>query len=124
MSGFFTPNPKKNFTDNYGEHLDAVKRHAREVEESFWKNKSMAERLVFIRGEIVAHIHCSDTLYDRYDYADTFLGATAVPIFSVLDAVIACALATWHGLNSLAVMTGCADGDADEHIALIPHLIF
>jgi len=115
MVGFFTPNPRKNFVDNYGEHLEAVNVRTSQAEHDFWETESAYDRLVFIRRELAAHIHCSEVLYDGYDYADVLMGTTAVPLFSALDAVVASVFATWHGLNSLAVMAGCADDDEGKH---------
>ncbi|MFW2569543.1 hypothetical protein [Legionella sp. 29fVS95] len=104
-TGQNTPDVKKNFFQNYADHLDFLeekfkKKGAKLMEMTF------DDGLAFLSEQALERLKIFESLRDGHDYFDEVVGATAIPLMSLAVATVATAAAIWEGVQDLAIHTG------------------
>jgi hypothetical protein len=110
------PDPKKNFFQNYNDHLNSLERNfIKKIDTSKTGNyaeifnsiKTKAkyhpgQLLQFATQEILAPLYVFDKLRDGHDYFDEVSGATVVPLLSAAAFLGFTTRAIWEGIQKLA----------------------
>lgn len=121
----YTPNPKKNFFQNYSDHLKYLNEKFSRSWNKIVKAESVDEQLALIGHEAFKRLNLFERLRDRYDYMDEIVGATAIPAMSLVASVAALAIAVWQSAQELALITGLAEEhDRKGHLALAGDALF
>ena len=107
-----TPNPDKNFFQNYYSHVKQLGINLEETTKGFFKSEDMLE---FLINEILGHMNMLDALRDGYDYADEVAGATVVEWLGSALTFGLVAAAVWQGAHMLAINTGLVEDDGEYH---------
>lgn len=77
-----TANPQKNFFQNYLDHLAQLKKDGKTIHQTFFQAPTMHSTGTLISQEILPRLNMFDSLHDKYDYADEYLGATVQPMIA------------------------------------------
>lgn len=108
------PDDYKTFFQNYAAHKKFIElKHSKMLDE--YRLKQGSEKLSFIVQQIAAHMTIFETLWDRYDYVDELLGATALPLLFTGFAIQQLGLAAWEGIQALAEQFNLKEKDGNEH---------
>ncbi|MCC5013649.1 MULTISPECIES: hypothetical protein [unclassified Legionella] len=110
-----TPDAKKNFLQNYSDHLDQLEIDAKKIWEKTKNKGSFEEAFNFIKDEATKRMNFLEGFRDRYDFADEVVGATAIPALGMVASVAALGYAIWEGAQALAIHAGFAKDDGKEH---------
>lgn len=102
MAFFSKPDPKKNFFQNYSDHIDYLMSQLQEVGTAINNAQSMTEALNIINDEATKRMNMMESLRDGYDYMDEFVGATAIPTMGLIASLAMLGLAVWEGAQTLA----------------------
>lgn len=100
MSKFFatkTPNKKKNFFQNYYDHVSYLKVELEDLYKKLHKTDN-AFKLLFNEG--LKRLSVFDALRDGHDYFDEVLGATVMPIMAAGASLALLGLAIWEFVQS------------------------
>ena len=109
-----TPDPHKNFFQNYGDHFHYLKHDAVGIYEKYGKSD---RKLSLLTQEILARLTMFDALRDGYDYFDEVVGVTVIPFLSSAAAMCLGALALWEGAHALAIKAGMLTNDGGDHVS-------
>lgn len=124
MPKFFTqhkkPDPKKNFFQNYGEHLNYLEHQATKKMRGSPDNfnvfldsialESIAQELLDAK-----HLMVFDALRDGYDYTDELMGASVIPVMAMGTALFNAGMSIWEGSQALAIRAGFTKNDHIDH---------
>lgn len=117
------PDPKKNFFQNYDDHLSSlfVKLYEslpindfEDLQNTMLNTPS--EFLGQVSNEAVKHLYLFDALRDGYDYFDEVVGATAIPLLTGLASLGLATAAIWEGMQALAIKLGLQQPDHERHL--------
>ncbi|WP_298627384.1 hypothetical protein [uncultured Legionella sp.] len=111
-----TPDPQKNFFENYSDHLGFL---IIKFEQKFLQLQQMdsaQNALHFISKEALRRLNMFEQLRDRYDYFDEILGATALPALCLITSIASLSAALWESTQALAIKTGFTRNDNEDHL--------
>ena len=126
MIGFFkyngydnyqTPNSRKNFISNYGDHLKYLM-EVQLVEKivAFEEAKNFTELLRLVDDEeLKKHLLVFDKLRDGHDYLDEVGGVLVVPFLGVGASALSLGAAIYEGGVALGIRYNLIDDDDKEH---------
>lgn len=111
------PDPKKNFFENYSDHLDMLEINFQKGLKSLDYRSNFSDLMYtgFFSLLDPKHLLILDALRDGHDYMDEFLGTTVVPIISLLASVASLGLAIYEGAQKLTIATGLQKDDHEDH---------
>ena len=112
LPGQKTPDPRKSFFENYYNHLHQLGLKSEITAQKFARSNN---KLEFAIKEALAHMTIFDALYDGYDYFDVVGQATIVKYLGSAATIGLLALAAIEGAHMLAIKTGYARHDEDNH---------
>ncbi|WP_133128090.1 hypothetical protein [Legionella nagasakiensis] len=110
------PNDKKNFFQNYNDHLQYLQVDL--AEKLLAKHpRGSHDLLAALMDEILSlkHLTMFDGLRDGYDYFDEVMGASVVPLLGVGAMVGSVGLAIWEGIQALAIKMNLQENDYGQH---------
>lgn len=110
-----TPNPKKNFFQNYSDHLNYLEQEIKEAWEKMQKTKTLEEQLNLISDEALKRLNIFERLRDGHDYMDEVVGATALPAMGMILSIASLAATAWEGAHALAIHFNLAKKDGEDH---------
>lgn len=111
-----TPDPKKNFFENYSDHLDFLIQKFEQKFQQMQQMNSAMDMLRFIGKEALRRLSMFEQLRDRYDYFDEVVGATAMPALGLITSIASIGAALWEGTLTLAIKTGLKRNDYEDHL--------
>ncbi|KTD14531.1 hypothetical protein Lgra_0562 [Legionella gratiana] len=109
------PDPKKNFFQNYSDHLDYLQHEFEEFWIKLEKTKKLEERLNLMSNEALKRLNIFERLRDGHDYMDEVVGATALPALGMIVSIGSFAAAVWEGAQALAIHVGLTKKDGEDH---------
>lgn len=109
------PSPKKNFFQNYSDHLDYLQLEFKKVWEKLEATRSFEKQLDIISDEALKRLNIFERLRDGHDYMDEVIGATAIPAMGMVLSIASFAVAIWEGVQALAIHIGLAKKDSEDH---------
>lgn len=119
MPNFFhaqkTPDSKKNFFQNYSDHMDYLQKYYYEGWLKYRNIRTLEEKLDFIEKHALQRLTVFERLRDAHDYFDEVVGATALPALGLLVSVASLGLALWEGVKLLAAFAGLGHVSAKEY---------
>lgn len=110
-----TPNPKKNFFQNYADHLNYLEDEVKKAWEKMQATKTWDEQLNLIGDEALKRLNIFEKLRDGHDYMDEVVGATALPAMGMILSIASFAAAAWEGAHALAIHFNLAKKDGEDH---------
>lgn len=111
-----TPDPKKNFFENYSDHLDFL---ALKLDQKCYQLQQIdntADAIRFIGKEALKRLTMFEQLRDAHDYFDEVLGVTVLPPLSIIISVAALGQALWEAAHHLAIKSGFTRNDYTDHL--------
>ncbi|KTD34368.1 hypothetical protein Lmor_1765 [Legionella moravica] len=111
-----TPDPKKNFFENYSDHLDFMIIH---FQQKFNKLKNINDldvALDYIGDEAIKRLKMFDPLRDGHDYFDEVVGATGLPALGIIASIASLGTAIWESAQALAIEMGIKRNDREDHL--------
>ena len=110
------PNSKKNFFQNYSDHLDHLETEFQKAFNDFTKKKTLCKQLDFISGEAVKRISIFEKLRDGHDYFDEVVGATALPLMALGMSLAALGKSILEAGTALAINLNLIEDDRNDHL--------
>ncbi|WP_367607394.1 hypothetical protein [Legionella sp. W05-934-2] len=112
------PDLKKNFFENYSDHLESLKFKFLDTLKQNVENGNDLSDVMFTGSALLLdpkHLLILDALRDGHDYLDEVVGATVVPIVGALASLAAFGLGIYEGAQSLAIQSGLVKDDKKDH---------
>ena len=114
---FKTPNAKKNFFQNYADHLNyLIEVQLLDKLNKINEAQNFTQMLaVFNDEELMKHISIFDKLRDGYDYMDEVGGVFVAPVIATAASLAALGLAIYEGFYALAIRCNLLEDDGEAH---------
>lgn len=109
------PDSKKNFFQNYADHLDFLHIKFKKKYEQFMDTETIEEKLSILGNEALERLKVFEQLRDGHDYFDEVVGATAIPLIGAIASVCSLAIAIWDAAQLLAIKAGFVEDDGINH---------
>lgn len=110
------PDPNKNFFLNYSDHLDYLQMKYEKRWNKLVRLEGLEERFNFLVKQALKHISIFEQLRDGYDYFDEVVGATALPVVSLVVSIAEIGIALWESFRALIINIGLANHDGEDHL--------
>ncbi|CEG57734.1 hypothetical protein [Legionella fallonii] len=110
-----TPDPKKNFFQNYSDHFDYLQEKYEKVWHKLVEKQNLEEQFNFLNKQALKRLSIFEKLRDGYDYFDEVVGATALPAIGLVSSIATLGLALWEGIRALVIKIGLVNNDGQEH---------
>ena len=111
-----TPDPKKNFFENYSDHLDFLIMHFEQKFNKLRNFEDIGTALEYIGDEAIKRLKLFDQLRDGHDFFDEVVGATALPALGIIASIASLGTAIWESAQALAIKAGIARNDHEDHM--------
>ncbi|WP_133129788.1 hypothetical protein [Legionella yabuuchiae] len=112
------PSRTKNTFQNYYDHINCLLEDLTETMNDIENDLSQGDvntALSKISQEVLKRLTMLEPIYDRYDYFDEIVGATAVSLLGISISLTSLALAFWESIQLLAINAGIKQKDGENH---------
>jgi hypothetical protein len=110
------PSPKKNFFQNYSDHLDFLQDKFYKKFDELMHKGNLDEAFNYISNEALERLSIFERLRDGHDYCDEFVGATAIPVLGIIASFALLGKSLYESVETLAIKIGFSTDDHQNHL--------